>query len=254
MIPGLTDQLLARLIGIGRREAFDEFQQLLRDFPQARSGQLMRQPLQEWCEVARRYSRDEVTALVKALTAAERDLPNFCGGSVSPVIALYRYLLDSTRDEFTELRDWVVAHTQNRYLPFGSSRYHPSSLSEYHRQTAEHEARRRAREQTEEEALAIRRAAGQKERDEQRQARLRTRQSRAALIASLQTLSPVERLDHIIADTKHSVSFYPAEWARLDSATIQTLPPRLRLAAVQRLADRRTGIWKRLREQLERNG
>ena len=93
MIPGLTNQLLARLIGIGRREAFDEFQQLLTDFPEARSGQLMRQPLQEWYEVARRYSRDEVTALVKALTAAERDLPNFCGGSVSPVIALYRYLL-----------------------------------------------------------------------------------------------------------------------------------------------------------------
>jgi hypothetical protein len=253
MIPGLTNQLLARLIGIGRREAFDEFQQLLTDFPEARSGQLMRQPLQEWYEVVQRYSRDEVTALVKALTAAERDLPNFCGGSVSPVIALYRYLLDSTRDEFTELRDWVVAHTQNRYLPFGSSRYHPSSLSEYHRQTAEHEACRRAREQTEEEALAIRRAAGQKERDEQRQVRLRKRQSRAALIASLQSLSPVERLDQIIADATHSVSFYPAEWARLDSATIQALPPRLRLAAVQRLADRRTGLWKRLREQLERN-
>src|SRR5947209_12714451 len=120
MIPGLTSELLARLIGIGRREAFDKLQQLLTDFPEARSGQLMRQPFQEWYEIARRYSRDEVTALIKALTVAERDLPTFCGGSVSPVISLYRYLLDTTQDDFTELLDWVVAHTPHHYLPFGS--------------------------------------------------------------------------------------------------------------------------------------
>lgn len=253
MIPGLTNELLMRLIGIGGREAFDEFQKFLIDFPQARSGQLMRQPFQEWYEVARRYSRDEVTSLIKALTVAERELPNFCGGSVSPVISLYRYLLDSTGDDFTELREWVVAHTQNHYLPFGSSRYRPASLAEYHRQSAEHEARRGAREEAEEEALAARRAARQKQRDEREQVRLRRHQSRAALIASLQPLSPVERLDHIIADTTHSVSFYPAEWATLDSATIRALPWRLRIAAVQRLANRRSGIWNRLREQLERN-
>ncbi|SRR6266567_1273762 len=207
MIPGLTNELLERLIRIGRHEVFDELQRLLTDFPEARSGQLMRQPFQEWYEVARRYSRGEVTALIKALTVAERDLPDFCGGSVSPVISLYRYLLDSTRDDFTELRDWVVAHTQNHYLPFGSGRYRPASLTEYHRQVADHEARRRVREQTEEAALVARRAARKKEREEQQQARLHRQQSRSALIASLQPLSTAERLGHIIADTAHPVSF-----------------------------------------------
>ncbi len=48
MIPGLTNDLLARLVSIGRREAFDEFQEFLTDFPQARSGQFMRRPSQEW--------------------------------------------------------------------------------------------------------------------------------------------------------------------------------------------------------------
>ena len=253
MIPGLTKEVLERLIAIGRSGAFDEFQQLLSDFPQARSGQLMRQPFQEWYEVARRYSREEVMALVKALTVAERDLPDFCGGSVSPVIPLYHYLLDSTRDDFTELRDWVVANTQNHYLPFGSGRYRPASLSEYHRQVAEDEARRRGREQAEEAALVSRRAARKKERDERQQAGLRRHDSRAALIASLQPLTAAERLSHIIADTTHPVSFYPAEWATLDPATIQALPARLRVDAIQRLAGRRTGIWKRLREELERN-
>ncbi len=212
----------------------------------------MRHPFQEWYEVARRYSREDVTALIKALTVAERDLPDFCCGSVSPVISLYRYLLDSTRADFTELRDWVAAHTRNQYLPFGSSRYHPASLSEYHHQTAEHKARRRAREHAEDQALIARRAARQKQRDEEQQARLSLRQSRASLIAALQPLTPTERLDRIIADAAHPVTFYPAEWATLDSEAIHALPARLRLAAIQRLSDRRTGIWKKLREQLER--
>ena len=252
VIVGLTEETLARLITIGQREAFDEFDQLLADFPVIRSGQIMRHPFQEWYDVARQYSRDDVTALVKALTVAERDLPNFSCGSVSPVISLYRYLLDSTGDDFTDLRDWVVTHTRNHYLPFGSGRYRPASLSEYFRQTAEQDAQRRQREHTEQEALTARRAAREKQRQEQQQARLRLRQGRAALIESLQPLSPTDRLAHIIADTAHPVSFYPEQWAALDPETIQALPSRLLFAAIQRLADRRRGVWKKLREQLER--
>lgn len=253
VVPGLTNDLLARLIELGRREEFDELQQLLEEFPQARSGQLMRHPFQVWYEVARRCSRDEVVSLVKALTVAERDLPNFRCGSVSPVISLYRFLLDSTHEDFTELRDWVLAHTRNQYLPFGSSRWRPASLAEYYQQTAEHEARRRTRERAEGESLAARRAARQQQREELQQARVRKRETRAALIQSLQALSPAERLHHIISDTHHCVTFYPSEWAALDSRSVQSLSPTLRRAAVQRLADRRKGIWKKLCEQLQRN-
>jgi hypothetical protein len=251
MISGLSDELLARLIVIGQREVFDEFDRLLADFRQARSGDIMRQPFHDWYDIARRHSRDDVTALIKALTVAEGQLPNFGCGSVSPVIPLYRYLLDSGED-FTELRDWIVTHTRNQYLPFGSGRYRPASLSEYFRQAAEHEARRRAREEAEQEAMIVRHAAREKQRCEQQQVRLRLRHSRAALIESLRPLSPADRLAHIIADTAHPVSFYPEEWAMLDSATLNALPSRLLFAAIQRLADRRRGVWKKLREQLEK--
>ena len=53
MIPGLTDKVLARLVGIGRREAFGEFHQLLADFPHAWSGEIMRHPAQAWYDLAR---------------------------------------------------------------------------------------------------------------------------------------------------------------------------------------------------------
>jgi hypothetical protein len=253
MIPGLTNEFLACLIGIGRRKAFDELPRLLSDFPEARSGQLMRQPFQEWYKIARHHSRDEVVALIKSLTVAERDLPAFCGGSVSPVISLYRYLLESTQGDFIELRDWVVAHTQNHYLPFGSGRYRPASISDYQRQVTEHETRRREREQAAEAALLARRIARKKQQVEQQQARLGRRQSRETLLSSLRHLSAAACLGHIINDTAHPVTFYPAEWAALDSATINALPERLRLDAIQRLADRRTGVWRRLYKQLKRD-
>jgi hypothetical protein len=148
----------------------------------------------------------------------------------------------------------VVVHTRNGYLPFGSARYHPASWPEYVCQQKEDGDRRLAREQAEAGALAARRASHQKQREEQQQSRLQLRQSRATLIDSLKCLSPAERLDHIIGDNTHPVTFYPAEWAVLDLESIQSLPPQVRLAAIQRLSDRRAGIWKKLREQLERTG
>jgi hypothetical protein len=252
MIHGLTNELLARLIEIGHQENFDDLQQLVADFPDARSGQFMRQPIQEWYDMARRYSKEDVIALIKVLTVAERDLPAFCGGSVSPVIPLYRYLLESTKDDFTGLRDWVVTHTQNHYLPFGSGRYRPASMPEYQIQVKEHEARQKEREQTEDVALLARREAREKEKLEQQQIHEQERLERDALLSSLQHLSAVERLGHIIADTTRPVTFYPEQWAVLDPASIQTLPEKLRLDALQRLADRRTGAWRKLYEQLER--
>lgn len=251
MIPGLTDELLTRLVDIGCREAFDELARVPADFPEVRSGQIMRRPFQEWYEVARRLSCTDVVSLIRALTVAERDLPNFRCGSVSPVISLYRFLLDSSSEDFSDLRGWVLANTQNPYLPFGSMRYQPATLAEYFRLTADHEARRRAREQANAEAQALMRAARQQKRDAQAAARLLVRESRAALINSLQSLTPVERLKWIVGNADHPVTFYPDEWAVIDLATIKSLDPELRLAVVRRLADRRTGIWKKLREQLE---
>lgn len=248
--PVLTNELLARLIDIGRREAFDEFQQLLADFPRARSGNFVRQR-DPWAEIAKRYSSDDVKSLIKALTVAERDLPNFNSGSASPVITLYHHLFDMPDADLTELRDWVVAHTRNDYLPFGRLRYRPATWAEYNHQAAEHETRRREKEQAGEAALADRRAVRQKQWENQQQVRLELRHSRMELIASLQHLSSAERLEYIIGDTTHPVFFYPAEWAVLSSKEISALPRMVRLAAIRRLSDCRKGNWKKLRMQLE---
>ena len=211
----------------------------------------MRHPFQEWYEIGRRLSRDDLVALIKALTVAERDLPNFCCGSVSPVISLYRFLLDSTQGDFDELRDWVVAHTRNVYLPFGSSRFYPASLAEYHEAVTEREKLRREREEAEEKAKIARWAARQEECTERQRIRQQQRQRRTEIIESLQPLSSTERLKRIVEDSAHLVSFYPPEWALIDAETIREWSPEFRLAAIRRLADRRSGVWKKLRNRLE---
>lgn len=61
----------------------------------------------------------ELQTLVKFFTLAEMQLPGWKGGNKSPVIALVKIL--KLRDGFTaELRQWVKANTDNRYLPHGS--------------------------------------------------------------------------------------------------------------------------------------
>jgi hypothetical protein len=59
-------------------------------------------------------------ALIRFFTLAEMQLPGWRGGNKSPVIALVRML--KKRDAFPqELRRWIKANTDNRFLPYGSA-------------------------------------------------------------------------------------------------------------------------------------
>ena len=91
----------------------------------------MRLAPQSWYEVAASLDDAQLIACIKALTALER-LPNFKAGSVSPVIWLFRKLSERSRDDLTPVIDWVLAHTENPYLPFGSNNLGAQSLEELH--------------------------------------------------------------------------------------------------------------------------
>jgi hypothetical protein len=59
-------------------------------------------------------------ALIRFFTLAEMQLPGWRGGNKSPVIALVKML--QKRDAFPqELRKWIKANTDNRFLPYGSA-------------------------------------------------------------------------------------------------------------------------------------
>lgn len=79
---------------------------------------LMQQPEVAW-RVAESLSDAELESLIRFFTLAEMQLPGWEGGKQSPVIYLVRIL--RARGSFAAgLRKWIKAHTDNRYLPYGS--------------------------------------------------------------------------------------------------------------------------------------
>ena len=82
------------------------------------NSRLMHLDKPSWQE-ATHLSFVEIEVLIRFFTLAEMQLPGWDGGNRSPVIYLAKIL--KTRGEFsTELKKWVKANTDNRYLPNGS--------------------------------------------------------------------------------------------------------------------------------------
>ena len=72
-----------------------------------------------WAAAGSLGSRDLI-ALVRLFTLAEKQVPGWGAGKNSPVIPLVKFL--RKRGEFEpELRKWIRANTDNRYLPYGSA-------------------------------------------------------------------------------------------------------------------------------------
>ena len=84
-----------------------------------RDATLMTQTEESW-EVAASLSDDDIVVLVRFFTLAEMQLAGWVAGKRSPVVPLVKIL--KSRGVFTpELRKWVKANTDNRYLPNGAA-------------------------------------------------------------------------------------------------------------------------------------
>lgn len=86
---------------------------------QAALAYVMKLPAEEW-RVAADLDGAEIEALARFFTLAEMRFAGWQAGKSSPVIPLVKLL--RARGAFTkELRQWVKANTDNRYLPYGSA-------------------------------------------------------------------------------------------------------------------------------------
>lgn len=80
---------------------------------------LMKLPADAW-SIAEVLADEELEALVRFFTLAEMQLSGWDGGKDSPVIPLVKML--KARDAFApELRKWIKANTDNRFLPYGAA-------------------------------------------------------------------------------------------------------------------------------------
>jgi len=141
----ISQTFLRRLIEIGQSHNFSDLQQLFKEFPLAGVGHYMRQSPEFWNAIADSLSDAELEALIRGITVAERDFPSFGGGSVSGVIWTYRCLEHRKQGKLDALADWILAHTQNEYVPFGRNNGGARSLAElnaFHQRVAERRASR----------------------------------------------------------------------------------------------------------------
>lgn len=112
------DRLHELLTQISGLESSKLFSLLGDDFIRANS-QLMKLDASTW-QVADGLVEAELVSLVRFFTLAEMQLPGWEAGNQNPVIPLVRILKE--RDGFSvELRKWIKANTDNRYLPYGSA-------------------------------------------------------------------------------------------------------------------------------------
>lgn len=103
----------------GEKERWEELSNFLSEEEQQECATIMRLPLEKWQAISVDYEADKLTALIRFFTVAEVALPNCRCGDASPVIALAWRLRSMNGCMERQLLEWIRAHTDNRYLPYG---------------------------------------------------------------------------------------------------------------------------------------
>ncbi len=73
-----------------------------------------------WLQVAQERTLEEVADLIRGLILYSHASGRQIGGSVSPVIVLYRFLTEALPPWEPTLTNWIVTHRTNPYEPFGT--------------------------------------------------------------------------------------------------------------------------------------
>lgn len=115
-IEELNDSVLAELLAAADR--LDEVGFGLSAAAVSRLAATARLPAEAWQQAAT-LDDEQLIGLVRLYTLAEGRFPEWKAGSASPVIALCRLLRRSGAWP-ADLTAWVKAHSDNKFLPYGS--------------------------------------------------------------------------------------------------------------------------------------
>lgn len=126
----LRNDVLDRLIEVGKTGDFDRLGLLFTEAEQLRHPSLA--PDHEtWLATVESLVVEDLIALIKSLTVGERQFNGWRTGSVSPVIRLFGKLSSHDSSRAEEIAGWVLSHTDNPYLPYGSNNHGAKSVEEY---------------------------------------------------------------------------------------------------------------------------
>jgi len=145
----IPEMLLFKLIEAGKAKDFSQISSLLTIQEQRDFGYIMRLRPESWFSVAENLSKEDVVALIKCLTITEQVYDDWKAGSVSPVIWLFKNLSNREPEFSNTIADWVLANTENDYLPFGTMNLGAKSLIEFSRFKKLSSERKSAKRETE---------------------------------------------------------------------------------------------------------
>jgi hypothetical protein len=113
----LSSALLEQLLAVLPKQELTDLKNQVTGSDIAPFIALMKSGGQAW-EIAEILADEDIKRLIIFLTLAEQQLTGWEAGKLSPVIDLVRIL--KQREAFhPELRKWIKANTDNRYLPNG---------------------------------------------------------------------------------------------------------------------------------------
>ena len=183
-----------------------------------------RQHWDVWYAVVDPMDQKAHAAVARGLVIAEEHL-RWSGGSVAAAIWVFRSFQRKYPGAADELAEWMLQHSSNPWVPYGTNRGGARSLTELHAQKA-HDAARRviAAEDTrlrEDLAQARREAARSLEEFRQSESKAESA-ARNQLLVELAALPLRDRLLHLAADQSHPLHYYPADLA---AGPLETLDP-----------------------------
>ena len=103
----ITEAILLRLVEIGKSGDFPRPGSFFTASEQRRYSEITRLRPETWYSAVESLSTEDLVALIKCLTVAERRLEGWKAGSVSPVIWLFRRLAALDSNLADSIVDWI---------------------------------------------------------------------------------------------------------------------------------------------------
>ena len=222
---------------------------------------LSRGPIQlaesDWDAAKGSFTLGDTVLLVQVLVVLEREF-HWPGGAASGAGVILGELRRREPEVAALLADWVAHHTEDEYLPFGHG---PGRREWLHSRTPCLNLREaRVRAVRERQRPAPPPAIAPRERSLQAYTLAREAEQAkldfigARVRAEAPDRTPAGRLRYVAFDTRHEISFFPKEWARVSDVELAELDAQTLAALTARLETATAVSWHRLYKRLLRLG
>jgi len=204
-----------------------------------------------WEDILPALSDEELFSIVRSTVLAEKE-HKWSGGSAASVIYIFREVQQRTRMFTEEVADWVLANTNNHYLPFGFNNHEARSLEDYWRISAKlFEAKRIRDLQLSEELSRAKRDREILAERRTRTARLRNTPERAHDLQVLGRLPLAEQLEYIAKDPLYSPNYYSTRSAyNATHEVLASLSKEIRQSLLRKLKGKQKGAWGKVKKRL----